>query len=139
MPQPCLPGFGSARPEVSASTSSIFFFTAVFDSSCAVFMRSPQNLDEVVKSRHTGENRCPVLCNYLKFLDTGFRRYDNFVEFPTFYGTINLKTIIYCHDGKGIGRGAPVCAPLLRANTQVFPCKYGFHPSDNFYDGIMIV
>jgi len=39
------------------------------------------NIDEVVKSRHTGENRCPVFCNYSKFLDTGFRRYDYFVEF----------------------------------------------------------
>gem|GEM_PF-6719636 len=54
-------------------------------------------VDEVVKSRHTsGENRCPVLCNRLKFPDTGFRRYDYFVEFLTFTKSSILEHLTKC-------------------------------------------
>ncbi len=47
------------------------------------------NVDEVVKSRHSGEHRSPENYNYLKRLDSGFRRNDRKAYFKTFYETIN--------------------------------------------------
>jgi hypothetical protein len=47
-------------------------------------------IDELVKSRHPGESRGPVLCNELIFLDTGFRRYDVVGGFSTFYDAITI-------------------------------------------------
>ena len=40
--------------------------------------------DGLVKSRHTGENRCPVFCKMLQSLDSGFHRNDDFWAFSTF-------------------------------------------------------
>ncbi len=45
--------------------------------------------DVPVKSRHPGENRFPVFCKHIKLLDTGFRRYDDLVEFGTFYECVS--------------------------------------------------
>ena len=43
--------------------------------------KEEKKLDGFVKSRHPSENRDPLLCKYLKFLDTCFRRYDDFIAF----------------------------------------------------------
>jgi len=49
-----------------------------------------RNIDGFVKSRHPGENRDPVFCKYLKFLDTYFRGHDDFAGFSTFYESVNI-------------------------------------------------
>ncbi len=56
-------------------------------------------VDEPVKSRHTGENRCPVFCNHLESLDSGFHRNDDCWTFSTFYETVKVEWtgIFICH------------------------------------------
>jgi hypothetical protein len=51
--------------------------------------------DALVKSRHPGESRGPVLFNPSIFLDTGFRRYDVTGEFATFYEFIKFDALIF--------------------------------------------
>ena len=53
------------------------------------------NFDEFVKSRHPGESRGPVVCNYPIFLDTGFRRYDVKGGFSTFYENITVHRLLF--------------------------------------------
>jgi len=61
------------------------------------------NVDEVVKSRHPGENRGPVLCPLMIFLDTGFCRYDDFVEFSTFYEAIKVAALMKSRKSTLVG------------------------------------
>jgi hypothetical protein len=52
-------------------------------------------IDTLVKSRHTGENRCPVFCNMLKSLDSGFHRNDDSWAFLTFDESIKIELAYY--------------------------------------------
>jgi hypothetical protein len=53
---------------------------------------STPKIDELTKNRHSGKNRSPENLNYLKELDSGFRRNDRKTYFPPFYEIIKIKT-----------------------------------------------
>jgi predicted Fe-Mo cluster-binding NifX family protein len=48
-------------------------------------------IDDLVKSRHPVEKRGPGVCNFLRTLDSGFRRNDGKNAFSTFYETVIIK------------------------------------------------
>jgi hypothetical protein len=52
------------------------------------------NFDGLVKSRHSRENGNPEYSNYLKRLDSGFRRNDRKAYFQTFYEIINFDMML---------------------------------------------
>jgi len=55
---------------------------------------STAKCDDFVKSRHTGERRYPVLCNTLKYLDSGFHRNDKNWIFRLFTSASKFKHTI---------------------------------------------
>jgi hypothetical protein len=50
-------------------------------------------VDGLVKSRHTGGNRCPVFGKTLKSLDSGFHRNDDSWAFSTFYEAVRVRVM----------------------------------------------
>ena len=68
-----MPNFLDIAVEKSGELSRIYVRIPAY---CRQFFIHLSNFDTLVQSRHTGENRCPVFCNTLKYLDSGFHRND---------------------------------------------------------------